>query len=680
LVVGYRDGMVDLLSPDAAWAINDIEKSSILASKRINGVSFRNDKAYLSCGFGIVVLDMTRKEVRSSYMIGNNSSAIEVHATSFFRDSIFAATEKGVYKASLASPNLADFQNWQRTEPAGIGGPFGDIVRYDQRLFLLHKPDPESDRDSVLQYENGNWKGFEFEPRNRDITDLDRSGGKLIIAQNGYLQAFNEADQEVRIVHGHPWSGNPKPEEALFWEDRFWFADQEMGLLSMADSWNGERILPDGPGTKNCFDIATRKDQMWIATGAVDNNWNPRYQNKGVLNFHEDDWSSYQSSPLDTLFDPISVAIDPDDPEHVFIGTRGSGLIEMQGGKVEEVYGPHNSSLEEHSGIPGLVAAWGTSFDEDGNLWVTNSYSADPISVLTDEGEWHSLNIEGRFSRSDIYGSIMCTSLGQKWVLLPRNGLLVFETNGTPADPSDDSYKVLTSNAGNGGLPSERTRCMAEDEDQEVWVGTDQGVAVFYTPDDLFSQNPSDAEEILIDYDGFLEPLLETEEVTSIEVDGADRKWIGTANSGVFHVSPDGKEELHRFSEAEDPLIDDGINDIGIHPETGEVFFGTQSGIISYRAQATEGKETLDDVVVYPNPVRKDHDGPIAIRGLPPNSTVHITDINGDLVHKTRSEGGQAIWDGTDSEGLRVRTGVYLVFVASPNGEQSQAGKLMFFH
>jgi hypothetical protein len=265
--------------------------------------------------------------------------------------------------------------------------------------------------------------------------------------------------------------------------------------------------------------------------------------------------------------------------------------------------------------------------------------------------------------------------------MLPSDdGILVFDTKGTPADPSDDSFRVLKSSSGSGGLPSNRVLSMAEDKDQEIWVGTDKGVGVFYTPDDLFSQNPSDAEEILVDYDGFLEPLLENEEVNAITVDGADQKWIGTSNSGVFHLSPNGKEQIHRFSESNSPLIADGINDIAVHPNTGEVFFGTTQGIISYRAEATEGKERLEEVVIYPNPVKKDHTGPVAIRGLPANSTVKITDVNGDLVHRTRSKGGQAVWDGTDTDGLRVRTGVYIVFVASPSGKQSKAGKIMFFH
>ncbi|MFB6258284.1 MAG: two-component regulator propeller domain-containing protein [Flavobacteriales bacterium] len=684
LVVGYKNGGVDILSNDATWAISDIKNSSILASKTIHDIRFRGERAYLSCGFGIVVLDLSKKIVQASYIIGNNSSPVEVHGTVIYKDSLFAATASGVYKASLSSPNLSDFQEWTKTEPSGIAGPFVDIVRFDNRLFLLHNPSDPSIRDSVLQYENSQWEGYEVNPRNPAITDLETSDEKLIIASDGYLLANDKADNLARIVYGQPWKGNPLPQEALFWKNKFWFADLRNGLVGMVNSTTGERIKPDGPETTNSFDMKVQEDKLWIATGSVNNSWNPHYQNHGVLRFHKDDWETFDGkdqSLLDTVYDPISVAIDPQDPSHVFVGTWGSGLLEMKNGVVQTVYGPSNSTLEENSNVAGLVATWGCSFDKKGNLWVTNSFNNEPVSVLTKEGNWHSLDLGGTFSSTGRYGSIMCSSFGLKWVILTNsNGLLVIDDRGTPANPNDDRHRILTNSPGSGNLPSNLVISLAEDKDQEIWVGTDKGIGVFYTPDDLFSQNPSDAQEILVNFDGFLEPLLDNEEVTSIKVDGADQKWIGTANSGVFHVSADGKEQLHRFSENKTPLIDDGIKDIAIHPKTGEVFFGTNSGIISFRGQATKGTQNLENVVIYPNPVRKDHTGPVAIRGLPSNSIVHITDVSGDLVFKGRAKGGQAIWDGTDTEGLRVRTGVYLVFVSSPTGKQSMAGKLMFFH
>ncbi len=684
LVVGYRNGAIDLLSDNAVWAINDIRESSIIGSKTINDITFRGKMAYLACGFGIVLIDLEKKEVRESYMIGNNSSAVEVHSIAFLQDSIFAAATSGIYKASLKAPNLADFQNWEHEKPQGLTGGFEDITSFDDRLFTIEVPAMDSLRDSVLQYSNGNWKGFSFDPRTPNVSDIENSDGKLVIAQRGgYVLALNEKGEQTRIVHSQPWEGNPKPIQAILWKDHFWFADRWSGLAKLRNSWSGEKILPDGPAGTNIFKMSAEKDHIWVATGGVSSIWTPFYRKDGIFHFHQDDWKNLNSrthSGLDSLSDPISVAIDPNDPAHAFIGTWGEGLWEFQGNELKKVHTPSNSILETHSSFPNVVCAWGSSFDGSGNLWVTNSNTSTPISVLTSEGEWHSIDLGGEFTSGDRLGGITCTSIGQKWIVVPDKGIFVLNDQGTPTDPSDDAYRLINDQNGKGGLPHKTVHSIAEDQDNEIWVGTNKGIAVFYTPDDLLSNNPSDAEEILVDYDGFVAPLLNNETVKTIEVNGADEKWIGTANSGVFHVSPDGKEQLHRFSEAESPLISDGIEDIAIHPETGEVFFGTDQGIVSFRGVATEGQSSLEDIVIYPNPVRKEHTGPIAIRGLPKNSTVRITNVSGDLVYKGRSEGGQAIWQGTDQNGIRVRTGVYLVFVASPGGKQSMAGKIMFFH
>lgn len=681
LVVGYRDGNIDILSDDRTWTLNDIVNSNILASKTVNGIQFQNEFAYLSCGFGVVLLDLDRKEIRETYMIGDNSSAVEVHQTTIYADTLYAATASGLYKASLNAPNLSDFQSWEKMEPAGFQGPFTDIIPFKEKLFLLRRPDQANANDSILVHENGSWKGFEFEPRSQKYYDIERSSKGLVISQRGRILVVDENGKEQKDVFDQPWTGKPQPRQAILWKDQFWWADRFNGLCRAKDPWNGERIMSNGPGTSSIFDLEASEDHLWGATGAVNPSWNPFYLDEGILHFHEDEWSTIQggSHPArDSLRDPISVAIDPNDPEHVFIGTWGNGLLEFQDGELEEVHTQNNSTLHTLSSYPDIVQVWGCAFDQEGNLWVSNNYPPAPISVLTPDGEWHALDLEGTFGSNDIFGPVICSSTGLKWVILPKGGgLLVIDDGGTPADPSDDQHRVLD---GDDGLPSQKVLSVAEDKDQEIWVGTDQGLAVFYTPDDLFSNNPSSAEEILVEHDGFVEPLLQNEEITAIEVDGADRKWLGTSNSGIFQVSADGREELNRFSEENSPLISDNIQDITIHPESGEVIIGTGDGILGYRAVATEGQETLEEIEIYPNPVKKEHHGPVAIRGLPANSTVKITDVSGDLVHRTRSEGGQATWDGTDRDGLKVRSGVYLVFVASPSGEQSMAGKIMFFH
>ena len=219
------------------------------------------------------------------------------------------------------------------------------------------------------------------------------------------------------------------------------------------------------------------------------------------------------------------------------------------------------------------------------------------------------------------------------------------------------------------------------DLDGEIWVGTDKGVAVFYTPENVFSGSDFDAQQILVDQDGFIQPLLESEIVTAIAVDGANKKWIGTQRAGVFYMSADGTQQLAHFTTEDTPLFSNTINCISINQLTGEVYFGTDKGIVSYKGLATEGNDIYaDTVLVYPNPVNENYNGYIAIKGLVANADVKITDIAGNLIYQTTAEGGQAVWNGKNFSDERAKTGVYLVFSSNEDGTEKMVSKIMFIH
>jgi hypothetical protein len=222
---------------------------------------------------------------------------------------------------------------------------------------------------------------------------------------------------------------------------------------------------------------------------------------------------------------------------------------------------------------------------------------------------------------------------------------------------------------------------IAEDNDGVIWIGTSKGVAVYTNPARIWDSETFLATQPSLDLnDGLYHPLLENETVTAIAVDGANRKWLGTKNSGVYLVNESGTAELLHFTTNDSPLFSDYITSIEINQKSGEVFIGTDMGLISYMSEATEGKATYDSVYVYPNPVRETYDGPITITNLIQNSEVKITDISGNLVYRTTSLGGQAIWDGKNLNGRRVKTGVYLVFCNDENGEETHITKLLFIH
>jgi hypothetical protein len=282
-------------------------------------------------------------------------------------------------------------------------------------------------------------------------------------------------------------------------------------------------------------------------------------------------------------------------------------------------------------------------------------------------------------------GDVEIDHLGQKWIVMrPTQYIVVFNDNGTPDNPSDDlQAKLLSSATNNGAIPGSGVFSLAVDKDGEIWVGTDEGLAVFYSPENVFTNYNFDAQRILIprnDGTGLADILLEFEVITAIAVDGANNKWVGTENSGVYMFSPDGLSEIHHFTIDNSPLLSNSVLSISINNLSGEVFFGTANGIISYKSTATEGGTTYENVYAYPNPVRPGYSGPIAIKGLVNEANFKITDLNGSLVYSGIAEGGQAIWNGQTQSGRGVQTGVYLVFITNDDGSETMVTKILFMN
>ena len=187
----------------------------------------------------------------------------------------------------------------------------------------------------------------------------------------------------------------------------------------------------------------------------------------------------------------------------------------------------------------------------------------------------------------------------------------------------------------------------------------------------LSSAGPPLVYEFVIDY----VPTAGT--YTVYVVDGANNKWIGTADSGVFLVSPNGQETKYHFTTNNSPLPSNTINDIDINSVTGEVFIATAKGMVSFKGTATTGVENLENVVIFPNPVRPEFNGNVAVTGLMDKSNVKITDIEGNLVHEAIAEGGTILWDTKAFGKHKVASGVYMVLISSDDGLETKVKKVM---
>jgi hypothetical protein len=241
---------------------------------------------------------------------------------------------------------------------------------------------------------------------------------------------------------------------------------------------------------------------------------------------------------------------------------------------------------------------------------------------------------------------------------------------------ADDKWRILKTGSNNGNLPSNNILSIAKDKNGFIWVGTDNGIAVIQCPQLIFT-NSCEATLPVVNEGGFANYLFKGEEIRSIAVDGADRKWIATAN-GVSLVNRDGDKVLQHYNETNSGLLSNDVRSIAINGNTGEIFFGTSKGLSSFKGTATEPAVTTENILIYPNPVPPGFAGTIGIKGLASNSYIKITELNGRLVYQAKALGGQAIWNGRDAQGKNIQSGIYLVIAIDEMKQEKAVGKIVF--
>jgi hypothetical protein len=682
LFIAYKNSNIDIIYKSSIVNLSDIKRKSILGNKSINNVYFINQYAYLACGFGIVVIDMDKSEVSDTYYIGPNGTSLNVLDITSDDTYLYAATEVGIYIAQKNNPVLANYSSWSLI-PGLPTGAYNTIVAFANKIFTNYSQVLTSGtyyQDTTYVYQNGSWSYF-IPPTGYTLRSFENSGTCLVMSQLGAVTTF-DTNLIAKDYISNYFNDVTRAESAV--KDNIgniWIADDKYGMVGWRPNIGTISYIPDGPSSTNVAVMDIQDDHLAIAPGGgadglfVD----------GLYTYNGTSWKNTRGNfpsivDMDSMFNINNVLVDPNNPRHVYAASGLAGVLEFIDGDPIKLYNNLNSSLQKISAAP-YAPVWtsGLAFDANSNLWVGNSGVASSMSIKKTDGTWQALNFSPIIGSIPNIGQILVDKNEQKWVVLARGGgLMVY--NGTGETPSASNTKKMTIATGNGALPSTNVFCLAEDHDGQIWVGTDKGVAVFYTPENTFSGDNFDAQQILIEQDGHVQILFFTELIQSIAIDGANRKWIATLNSGVFLMSADGTKQIYHFDITNSPLFSNDVKSVVINQKSGEVFFGTEKGIISFRGTATGGADYFTDVYSFPNPVKHNYEGPIAIKGLVSNSTVKITDISGRLVYETLSEGGQAIWNGKTFSGERVSSGVYMVFCTNQDGSQKMVTKILFIN
>jgi hypothetical protein len=673
LVITYANSNIDLLvNGTDIYNIPDIKNAIISGSKNINDITMIGRYAYLATDLGISVLDLQQQQIQSNYIIGSTGLSVRVNSVASDGVNIFAATDQGLKSAPLSATNLQDYNAWTiygalSGLPSGansmvgqIGGRFYTVI--NDTLYV----DSNSTSGFTKVRYDSTWSFKSF----------SNTGGYLYACQWGgeYFGRVMQIgpNDSITII---TLPNCPRPMQITADGSTNWIADHWKSLTKYSNFNFIQSLYPDGPPENAVFRMAAANNTLYMAAGGTDPGYLVyNHDGSGPIIYNHKQWVNDPVNlygQISDCYDLVDVAVDQAGHKAYYASLR-DGLVEVDlSGNTVTKYDSSNSILGScPCSVPTKISA--LCIDHSGNLWMSNTGTHQSLVLKPADGSpWSKFTVPNDLQT---VRKMIVDSNGYIWMGGRANGnMVVF-------NPADTQFLSLTTATGNGALPNADVWSIASDKEGNVWVGTDVGIGTFYCTGSLFStpgQVGCDATRIKVDQGGYIGYLFSTEIVQALAVDGADRKWVGTTN-GVWLISADGTQQLLNFNTDNSPLLNNAITDITVDQQTGEVWIGTADGLVSYQGDAILGNTTKGTALVYPNPVKSDYDGPIAIKGLVDNAYVKITDMGGILVYQGPANGGEMIWNGKGYSGNKVSSGVYMVYADASDGSQHNVAKIVF--
>ncbi len=685
LLVIYANTNIDVILPNNDIVnVSDIKRKIIPGKKFINEVYFNGDLAYISCGFGIVVFDTKKLEIKDTYYLGNSSTNLEVYEVTRNDSAIFAATPAGIYYGNI-NANLSFYQNWKSLNVGIAAGPYNSIVNFSGKIIANYSERLKSNvsmKDTLYELTPGGWVKYSLNvnyqtAENKKLYDYSRFNKLLILDQFGWAE-FDAAGNRLNYVTNYGFGYSDILDGYYENNNKFWLADKKYGLVKSGGApWTENiKISINGPESNFVNDIDIKDGMLVVAPVFLGETFDSQYLSYKPNVYQDGEWKSLRSVIPDSLKDINAVTIDPNDKDHIVFAAMGFGVVDVKSNQIQGVYKYGNTPLIGYNG-GNDVRVTGVNFDKNSNIWVSITLGKKCVSVRKTDGTWTLLDFEQIVVQPTV-SKIIFDDNDQAWIILARNGgLMVYKDGVGLSQPNTSNTKLLSAAVGNGKLPSNDIQSICKDKEGHIWVGTAKGIIVFYNPENVFTNANWDGQQILIEQDGHVQILLENDAITALAVDGVNRKWVGTASSGVYCFSSDGQTEIYHFTAESSPLYSNIIKDIVTDETTGDVFIATDKGIQSFRTSIIKGFDEYTKVHAFPNPIKPGYSGSVSITGLIDESDVKITDIYGNLVWSTKSQGGQIEWNLQTFKGVKAATGTYMIYCASASGDQYATAKLL---
>ncbi|MCK5815868.1 MAG: hypothetical protein KAH07_07985 [Flavobacteriaceae bacterium] len=686
LVIGYSNGLIEIVNSKGEIITEpDISNFILFSERKINDIVEFEGLLYISTPFAIVVYDIENLEFGDTYFIGPASSDLVINEVEILNNTIYAATEDGFYTADINEPNLIDFNNWVKHS----SGLFSSIEVFSNEVYIakgnvLYRINASNSLEIIRNI------GAEILKIKASNTNLSANGLRKVDIFDLSLSKILTITSDINSEYYYQLNA------ALVENSKVYLGTQEFGILetSLLNNTEFQEIHPEGPSSNSLFSIDVLNNNLWVVYGGYSSSYVPLNNKYGYSHFNGENWVNI---PYDKNFpgeNLVHTTIDPNHENKVFISSWAAGnkndenpetggILIVENDKPIEFWNDKNSALEEvlpdHPSYVSIRVN-GTSFDRDGNLWVTNAFIDNMLKKVSPSGHWSSFNLSSILTNTARgLNELEIDKSGSIWIGTRRNGVLIFNEKG-------HRKRSLTTTPTKGSLPDLNVRTVAVDDNNSVWIGTQKGLVVYYNASGVFDAHIYDAKPIIILDEGVPKRLLGDLPINSIAIDGADNKWFATDGGGALQSNANGQETLNLFNKSNSPLPSNKILKIAIDKSNGKVYFGTDKGIVAFGSGVAPFGDELGEVYAYPNPSTKTNEF-ITIDGrngthLPQGTNVKIVDTAGYLVYETNVilgqelKGGKVTWNKTNLAGRKVASGIYIVLLSNKDSSETSSTKI----
>src|SRR5690554_1812471 len=682
--IGYINGLLDVIDVNtlSTQTLTDIERSVSFNSKAIHDLVVLNESLFVATDFGIVEYSTENLFVKDSYtklgILNRGSRVLDLFASP---TQLIAGTEQGVAVTQLdGSFSVNDWTVYNQGD-GYTSNPTLAVGVLNNHLYA------STETENYI-FDGTSW-AINTNFGSAKITEyVVHPNGSLLALSTNHIYMVSNSTTTARSLNSLNGISFIKQ---LSDKGTILFGTENLGLSSLnITSSEIESYELDGP-FRNYFDGLNFKQEVLIAGSSrrsarrsvID-------RSKGYYIYDGTTWESYNyyTNPTLKAANMMQVFSTLQTENYYYFGSWGRGLIRHSKEDNEiKIFNQKNSTLRGWaSDDPLFPVITGLGKDSNGDVWVVSRYGSTPLYVQTPgEDDWVPFSPNSAVNSSDYYENLFIDSFDQKWIPLEAtstagNGLLILDT-GDKSNPNDDKGIKLTMGENSGNLPNNKIKAIVEDKNNEVWIGTERGVARFLFTDIIIDGGANERKaQWLINEDtsAVSRYLLRDVNVSAMAVNAANEKWIGSENQGIWVVSEDGGKIIKRFTTQNSPLFSNNIQSIEVNDVDGKVYIATDVGLMSYQDTPKMAVSKMKDLKVFPNPFSYDNHSEIKIEGLTESTSINIIGVDGTVVNTLTKKGGRISWNGLDYNGNRLGTGVYYVVAIANKGSESKGiGKII---